>query len=101
MVTVDGAGQTGSTLRIKRGADDPILKRLDEFCIEDVTLVNPISMLDTGFLAAFVITDEPTGEILNIWPPIIMDGQSQTVTSSPKDGAELVFRGGFIRRGQA
>lgn len=87
-VTVNGAGQTGSTLTIA-GAS---FKKGDIFTIAGVYAVNPHTGQSTGVLKQFVATADGTTSA-SIYPSIITSGAYQTVDSVPANGAALTFVG--------
>lgn len=92
--TVNGAGQTGSTLVTQAWASGATtLNRGDIFTIASVNSVNPLSFQSTGRLQQFVVTQtvsDAAGAItLNISPSIVTSGAQQTVDSSPANSAAI------------
>jgi hypothetical protein len=96
--TVNGAGQTGSSLVTQAWASGATtLKKGDVFTVAGVNSVNPVSYQDTGRLQQFVITadaaDSGGAITLSISPSIITSGQLQTVTASPATSAAITVLG--------
>lgn len=92
---VNAASQTGSTLAVD-GAGTYALVAGDEFYIDGVYGVNPLSYVSTGELQKFTLTAAVSGSssaTLSISPSIITSGQLQTVTASPADNAAITFIG--------
>lgn len=92
--TVNGAGQTGSSLVTQAWASGATtLKRGDIFTIANVLRVNPLSYSAISRLQQFVVTadasDSSGAMTLSISPSIITSGQYQTVNSSPANGAAI------------
>lgn len=92
---VNAASQTGSSLAVD-GAGTYALVAGDEFYIDGVYGVNPLSYTSTGELQKFTLTANVSGSssaTLSISPSIITSGQLQTVTGSPADNAAITFIG--------
>lgn len=91
--TVNGAGQTGSTLVVATGT--ATFKKGDVITIAGVNRVHPESRLDTGNLQQFVVTADFAGGAgsLNISPAIVATGAYQNVTASPANGAAITKLG--------
>ena len=92
--TVNGAGQTGSSLITQAWASGATtLKKGDIFTVAGVNSVNPLSYTSTGRLQQFVVTadiSDTTGAMtITIAPPIITSGQLQTVDASPATSAAI------------
>lgn len=96
--TVNGAGQTGTSLITQAWASGATtLKKGDVFTVANVYAVNPQSYVSTGSLQDFVVqadVADASGAItFSIQPPIITSGPLQTVDSSPANGAAILFKG--------
>lgn len=91
--TVNGAGQTGSTITVAAGANT--FKRGDVITL-GVNRVHPESKADTGNLQQFVVTADYAGGAgsLPISPAIVASGARQNVVASPANGAAVVKIGG-------
>lgn len=91
--TVNGAGQTGSTLTV--AALNGTVTAGSVFTIAGVNAVNPQSRQDTGSLQQFVVTAAAASGAtsLLIYPAITASGAFQTVTASPSSGAVITFVG--------
>lgn len=92
--TVNGAGQTGSTLVTQAWASGATaLKKGDIFTIANVNTVNPLAYSSVGRLQQFVITadisDTTGAATISISPSIITSGQLQTVDASPATSAAI------------
>lgn len=97
---VDGANQTGSSLATKGWtATTNVLNQGDIFTLDGVFGVNPESLMSTGRLQQFVVTDVSVTSgggglaTIGISPSIVIAGAYQTVTGSPADGAAIVVVG--------
>ena len=97
-VTVNGAGQTGSTLNLQGFAisTTAALRKGDVFTIAGVNSVNPKSRLDDGRPRFFVATTDVDSDgagnaSVPISPAIITTGAFQTVTASPADAAAVTI----------
>jgi hypothetical protein len=105
-ITVNGAGQSGSTLNINCVTGDTF-KVGDRFNIASVNNVNPMTLLSTNRLKQFVITQATTGAsstaTLNIYPSIIGPGSPyQNVDALPTNTALLtMWPGTTISNGTA
>lgn len=89
--TVNGAGQTGSTITVTMGASAPAIGDIITFA--GVNAVNRITKVTTGELQQFVVTGT-TATTISIYPAIVppVGGspvQYQTVTASPGNGAAV------------
>jgi hypothetical protein len=98
--TVNGAGQTGTTLLMKAftAAAAPRLKEGDTFTIAGVFGVNPNSRQSTGDLQKFVVRGDVSSDAAGlatvpIFPAIITSGAYQTVDVSPADSAAITVDG--------
>jgi len=95
--TVNGAGQTGSTLTVN--ALNGTITRGTRITLGAggtlVNAVNPQSRASTGTLAQFVVTaDAASGATsLSISPAIVTSGAFQNVTNSPANGATITILG--------
>lgn len=97
---VDTAGQTGASLITKgwTAAAAARLKRGDTFTLAGVYGVNPQSRQAWGDLQQFTVTADFSSDgsgngTVSISPPIVVSGPTQTVDSSPTDGAAIVVTG--------
>lgn len=98
--TVNGAGQTGTTLLTKAwtAAAAPRLVEGDTFTIAGVFGVNPNSRQSTGDLQKFVVRGDVSSDgaglaSVPIFPGIVTSGAYQTVTASPADSAAITVDG--------
>jgi hypothetical protein len=98
--TVNGAGQTGSSLVTQAwtAAAANRLKKGDVFTIASVFAVNPQNYRSTTQLQQFVVTADTASDgagaaTIPIYPPIITSGAYQTVDSSPANAAALTVVG--------
>lgn len=91
--TVNGAGQTGSTLTV--AALNGTLTVGTVFTIAGVNAVNPQSRQDTGALQQFVVTASAAASAttVSISPAITPTGAFQNVTASPANGATITILG--------
>ena len=104
--TVNGAGQTGSSINITIGASAPAVGDIITFA--GVNAVNRITKVTTGELQQFVVTSY-AGGVLGIYPAIVPPSggspvQYQTVTASPGNGAaisSLTLTGSVYRKNLA
>lgn len=96
-VTVNGAGQTGSTLSIKGLAGADTFKQGTTFTIAGLYEVHPLTGIANAKLRRFVITADATSAgatlSISIWPPIKATAPGATVSATAADGAALVFDG--------
>jgi hypothetical protein len=102
--TVNGAGQTGSSLITQAWASGATtLNKGDLFTVAGVYAVNAMSKASTGQLQQFVVTstisDTAGAMTIGISPSIITSGQRQTVTASPADSAAIIPVGSTITTG--
>lgn len=92
---VNGASQTGATLATDGWSSGATaLKKGDQFTLDGVYSVNPISKVSTGELQVFTITadtSDTSGAIaaLPITPSITVTGPQQTVSASPANNAPI------------
>lgn len=101
--TVNGAGQTGTSINITIGASSPTVGDIITFA--GVNAVNRITKVSTGALQQFVVTSY-AGGVLGIYPAIVPPAggspvQYQTVTASPSNGAavaSLTLTGSVYRK---
>lgn len=93
--TVNGAGQTGSTVLVNAGTITGTITRGTKITFTNVFAVNPQSRSSTGALAQFTVTaDVPAGSAsIPISPAIIPAGAFQNVTGSPANGATVTIFG--------
>jgi hypothetical protein len=91
--TVNGAGQTGSTLTVN--ALNGTLTVGTVFTIAGVNSVNPQSRQDTGSLQRFVVTAAAAASAtsVSISPAIVPSGAFQNVTASPANSAVITILG--------
>ena len=91
--TVNGAGQTGSTLTVN--ALNGTLTVGTVFTIAGVNAVNPQSRQDTGSLQQFVVTAAAASSAtsVSISPAITPSGAFQNVTASPANSATITILG--------
>lgn len=95
---VNGLNQSGSSL-VTNGWTAAVANRVqvgDVFTIAGVNKVNPITHQSTGVLQQFIATavgasDASGNMTLQISPPIIPSGATQTVVASPANGSALTF----------
>lgn len=99
---VFGANQTGNSL-ITNGWVTATLRKGDVFTVAGVYEVNPQNYASTGKLQQFVVTgdtvDVAGSMTIPINPAIIPDGNLQTVSASPANGAALIPLGSTITTG--
>lgn len=89
--TVNGAGQTGTSINVTIGASSFTVGDIITFA--GVNAVNRITKVSTGELQQFVVTSY-AGGVLGIYPAIVppvggSNVQYQTVTASPANGAAI------------
>lgn len=91
--TVNGAGQTGSTITVN--ALNGTITRGTKITFANVFAVNPQSRQSTGSLAQFVVTaDAANGATsISISPALTPSGAFQNVTASPANGATITIFG--------
>jgi len=91
--TVNGAGQTGSTLTVN--ALNGTLTVGTVFTIAGVNAVNPQSRQDVGSLQQFVVTAAAASSAtsVQISPAIVPLGAFQNVTASPANSATITILG--------
>ena len=91
--TVNGAGQTGSTITVN--ALNGTVTRGTKVTFAGVNAVNPQSRQSTGTLAQFTVTaDAASGATsLSISPAITTSGAFQNVTASPANSATITIFG--------
>lgn len=91
--TVNGAGQTGSTITV--AALNGTIPRGTKVTFANVFAVNPQSRASTGTLAQFVVTADTAAAAtsLTISPAITPTGAFQNVTASPANGATITIFG--------
>jgi hypothetical protein len=99
---VFGASQTGNSL-ITNGWVTATLNKGDVFTVAGVYEVNPQNYTSTGILQQFVVTqtvsDTAGAMTIPISPAIIPDGNLQTVSASPANGAAIIPLGSTITTG--
>lgn len=99
--TVNGAGQTGSSI-VTTGwtaSQTGLLNVGDVITIAGVNAVNPQNRLTTGSLRNFVVTAQVNSNsagaaTINIYPAITTSGAYQTTDSSPASGAQITVTSG-------
>lgn len=91
--TVNGAGQTGSTITVN--ALNGTVTKGTKITFANVFAVNPQSRVSTGVLAQFVVTaDAANGATsLSISPALTPSGAFQNVTTTPANGATITIFG--------
>lgn len=91
--TVNGAGQTGSTLVVQSGSG--AVNQGDVFTLQGVYRVHPETKLSTGVLQQFVATAPMLsgGTSLSFSPAIVTSGGTQNVSVSPNSGATITWAG--------
>lgn len=91
--TVNGAGQTGSTLTVN--ALNGTITAGTVLTLAGVNAVNPQSRQDTGSLQQFVVTANAAASAtsISIFPAIVTSGAFQTVTASPANSATITIVG--------
>lgn len=91
--TVNGAGQTGSTITVN--ALNGTITRGTKITFANVFAVNPQSRASTGSLAQFVVTaDAANGATsISISPALTPSGAFQNVTASPANAATITIFG--------
>lgn len=91
--TVNGAGQTGSTITVN--ALGGTISRGSKITLSLVNLVNPQSRASTGSLAQFTVTADVLAGATSIpiFPAITPAGAFQNVTNSPANGATVTIFG--------
>ena len=92
--TVNGAGQTGSSIVVQLGTTTFAVGDIVTFA--GVNRVHPETKIDTGALQPFVVTVAYAGGAgsLQISPAIVVVGGRQNVTASPATGAAVSKVGG-------
>ncbi len=90
VMTVNGAGQTGSTLAV---SGNTAVTKGQKFTLPGVYSVHPLTGVATTSLQQFTVTaDSSTGNI-SIYPPITTSMPNKTVSASPTDTNALTFVG--------
>ena len=91
--TVNGAGQTGSSIVVATGANT--FKKGDVITL-GINRVHPETKVDTGNLQQFVVTADYAGGAgtLQIAPAIVTSGGRQNVVASPANNAAVAKIGG-------
>ncbi len=89
-MTVNGAGQTGSTLVVSGNTS---VTRGMKFTIAGVFAVHPLTGVASKQLQQFVITADSATANLSIFPPITPTAPNKTVSNSPADTTALTFVG--------
>lgn len=91
--TVNGAGQTGSTITVS--ALNGTITRGSKISFANVFAVNPQSRQSTGTLAQFVVTADAASSAtsISISPAIVTSGAFQNVTASPANSAAITIFG--------
>lgn len=92
--TVNGAGQTGSTITVATGATT--FKKGDIVTFAGCNAVDPETKANRGFLQQFVVTADYAGGAGNvaISPAIVTSGAAQNVFASPTNGGAVSKIGG-------
>lgn len=93
LYTVNGAGQTGSTLTVQTGTGAFV--KGDVFTLAGVFRVHPETKVSTGVLQQFVVTAAAVSGAtsISIAPSIVTTGAQQNVSASPANAAALTFAG--------
>lgn len=102
--TVDGSTITGAVvLNVQGYASGATFKKGDQFTIQGVHAINPLTRASTGKLKVFVVVSDATAgtgspitsgdAALSIYPAIISSGQYQTVDALPAPSAPIQFAG--------
>jgi len=91
--TVNGAGQTGSTITVN--ALNGTITKGSKITFANVFAVNPQSRQSTGTLAQFVVTADAASSAtsISISPAIVASGAFQNVTASPANSATITIFG--------
>ena len=91
--TVNGAGQTGSSITVT--ALNGSLTVGSVLTFAGVNAVNPQSRQDTGSLQQFVVTTAAANGATTVvvYPAIVTSGSFQTVTASPANSATITIVG--------
>lgn len=91
--TVNGAGQTGSSLVVQTGTGAG--NKGDVFTIAGVFRVHPETKVSTGVLQQFVLTAAYAGGggTMSISPAITVSGAYQNVSGSPANAAAITWAG--------
>lgn len=91
--TVNGAGQTGSTITV--AALNGTITRGSKITFAGVFAVNPQSRQSTGTLAQFVVTADAANAAttISISPALTISGPFQNVTASPANAAVITIFG--------
>lgn len=91
--TVNGAGQTGSTITV--AALNGTITKGSKITFASVFAVNPQSRITTGTLAQFVVTADAANAAtsISISPALTPSGAFQNVTVSPGNGAAITIFG--------
>jgi hypothetical protein len=93
--TVNGAGQTGSTITVNGGTITGTITAGSVITFGGVFAVNPQNRQSTGSLAQFVVTANVLAGATSIpiSPAIVPSGNFQNVTASPANGAAITVLG--------
>lgn len=93
--TVNGAGQTGSTITVNGGTITGTITAGSVITFGGVFAVNPQSRQSTGALAQFVVTANVASGATSIpiSPAIVPSGNFQNVTASPANAAAITVLG--------
>lgn len=91
-------GFGNSTIQLGRVGNALTVANGDQFVINGLQAVNPLTRLGTGKLQVFTTviggTSDATGNLnITVYPPIQNTGQYQTVTANVALGANVVFQG--------
>jgi len=97
--TVNGAGQTGSSLVVAALTLAGTLTKGTTFTLAGVNRVHPETKSTYGVLQQFTLTADVTADgagaaTLSISPAIVATGATQNVTGSPANGAAIVWGNG-------
>jgi hypothetical protein len=92
-ITVNGAGQTGSTLTVS--ATTGTITQGSVLTIAGVNAVNPQSRQDTNSFQQFVVTANVAAgsTAIPVYPSLTPAGNFQSVTASPANGAAITIVG--------
>lgn len=90
VMTVNGAGQTGSTLVV---SGNTAVTKGQTFTLPGVFAVHPLTGVATTRLQKFTVTADSATANISISPPITTSFPNKTVSASPTDTSALTFDG--------
>ena len=93
--TVNGAGQSGSTINVNTASITGTITRGSKITFANVFAVNPQSRASTGVLAQFTVTADVAAAATSIpiSPALTPSGAFQNVTNSPANTAVVTIFG--------